>query len=49
MSIPLIWPSNELPVGVQFIGRFGDETTLFRLAGQLERAHPWAHRRPPTT
>jgi amidase len=28
------------------VGRFGDEETLFSLAGQLERAAPWAGRRP---
>ena len=33
--------------GVMVTGRFGDETMLFRLAGQLEQARPWFHRMPP--
>jgi amidase len=27
-------------------GRYADEATLFRLAGQLEKELPWADRKP---
>jgi amidase len=47
MSVPLHWSAQGLPIGVQFAGRFADEVTLFALAGQLERARPWAARTPP--
>jgi amidase len=49
MSVPLFWNERGLPIGVQFMGRFGDEATLFRLASQLETAQPWAHRQPPVS
>jgi amidase len=49
MSVPLFWNADDLPVGTHFIGRFGDEATLFRLAAQLEEARPWADRHPPVS
>ncbi len=47
MSVPLFWNEDNVPIGVHFAGRFGDEATLFRLAAQLEQARPWADRKPP--
>ena len=47
MSVPLWWTDDGLPIGMQFVGRFADEATLFRLAGQLEGKRPWVGRLPP--
>jgi amidase len=47
MSVPLYWNDAGLPIGMQFVGRYGDEATLFRLASQLEKAKPWSERIPP--
>lgn len=41
INMPLSWNRDGLPVGVQFVGRFGDELGLLRLAAQLESAAPW--------
>ena len=46
MSLPLHWAADGLPIGVQFVAPFGAEALLFRLAGQIEAAQPWFHRRP---
>ncbi|MER9890114.1 amidase family protein [Mesorhizobium sp. M0114] len=47
VSLPLFQSEQGLPIGVQVVGRFGDEATLVRVARDLEEALPWASRRPP--
>ena len=49
MSVPLYWTPDGLPLGTHFIGPFGHEDVLFRLAGQLEKAQPWFDRKPKVT
>jgi len=46
MSVPLHWTDDGLPLGVQFVGRMGDEATLLQLAAELEQAAPWFSRLP---
>ncbi|HEX4842229.1 MAG TPA: amidase family protein [Limnobacter sp.] len=47
MSVPLHWNDKNLPIGMMFTGRFGEDDVLFNLAAQLEQAKPWIHNRPP--
>jgi amidase len=46
INVPLHWTDDSLPIGIQLVGRPGDEVTLLALAAQIEAAEPWAHRRP---
>ena len=47
MSVPLHRNADGLPIGAHFMGPFGGEAMLFRLAAQLEEARPWAELWPP--
>jgi amidase len=46
MSVPLFWDAQQLPMGIQFAARYGEEATLLQLAQQLEEAQPWFARQP---
>jgi amidase len=48
LSLPLGWPDDGLPRGVQLIADLGREDVLIRVGAQLEAAAPWWERRPPT-
>jgi amidase len=47
LSLPLGWPDDGLPRGVQLVAGYGREDVLVRIGAQLEAAAPWADRRPP--
>jgi amidase len=46
ISVPATWTEEDIPVGVQLVGRYGDEATILKLAAQMEQARPWIQRRP---
>ena len=46
MSVPVVWDKNNIPTGIHFMGRFGDERLLLSIANQLEEVAPWAGKIP---
>src|ERR1700733_13391093 len=46
ISLPATWTNDNIPIGVQLVGRYGEEATILRLPAQLEQARPWTQRRP---
>lgn len=46
ISLPLAWSTQGWPIGVQLAAGQAQEARLLALAGDLERAMPWADRRP---
>jgi amidase len=47
--VPWGLDSDGVPTSIQMVGRPFDEATLLSLGAQLERARPWAQRRPPVS
>ncbi len=45
-SIPCGFSSEGLPVGLQIVGRCGDESTVLKASAAFEGARPWAQHRP---
>lgn len=46
ISVPCAPSAQGLPIGLQLIGRHGDDGLLCAVAAQFEQAQPWAHRWP---
>jgi len=46
MSVPCGFTGNNLPVGMQLVGKHLDETTLLQVAFAYEQATEWHKRRP---
>ncbi len=49
LAVPAGTTDDGLPLGVQLVGRKGEEATLLALAAQLEAEMGWAERRPPVS
>lgn len=47
--VPWGLDGEGIPVSVQLVGRPSDEATLLSLSHQIEKARPWANRRPPVS
>ena len=47
LAVPGGTSADGLPIGVQLVGRHGEDATLLALAGQLEAELGWTERRPP--
>jgi amidase len=44
--VPWGYDGNGIPTSIQLVGRPFDEATLLSLSAQIEKARPWADRRP---
>jgi aspartyl-tRNA(Asn)/glutamyl-tRNA(Gln) amidotransferase subunit A len=47
LSIPCGLTKNKLPIGLQFLGRPFDETTMLRAAHHYQKSTDWHQRTPP--
>lgn len=47
VSVPAGFSASGLPVGMQLVGRYGDESTLLRLTHWLQETTKWARHVPP--
>ncbi|MGO4444132.1 amidase [Mycobacterium sp. 2YAF39] len=47
--VPWGFDGNGIPTSLQLAGRPFDEATLLSLSAQIEKARPWADRRPPVS
>jgi amidase len=45
-AVPVGLDDDGLPVGVQLVGRHGEDELLLSLSAQIEAARPWIDRRP---
>ena len=46
INIPTGFDNNNVPIGVQLVGKPNAEATIITLASQLEQAQPWSQLRP---
>ena len=46
-SVPCGFSSDRMPIGLQIVGRRGEEATVLRASAAFERARPWRERLPP--
>lgn len=47
LQVPCGFTKNEMPVGLQIAGRWGEEALLFQIGTAYEAEHPWWKCRPP--
>lgn len=45
ISLPLAWSKEGIPIGVQLVGRYGDEATVLAVSSLLEQEMPWRDRK----
>jgi aspartyl-tRNA(Asn)/glutamyl-tRNA(Gln) amidotransferase subunit A len=48
-TVPCGFSSNHLPIGLQIIGRRGDEAMVLQASAAFEEARPWADKIPPVS
>jgi Asp-tRNA(Asn)/Glu-tRNA(Gln) amidotransferase A subunit family amidase len=47
LSVPAGFTDDGLPVGLQIVARRYEDDLALRIGAAVERARPWAARRPP--
>mgnify|MGYP003309374948 FL=1 len=45
-SIPCGFSPEGLPIGIQIIGKIGDESSVISASAAFENTQPWSHQRP---